>query len=113
MIKKQLVIEVVLSSILILVLLLCLFKMPYGYYQFVRIVSFALFGYLAYVEWKRKKIVLFLVFLVSCLLFNPFKTVALGREIWQIVDVVLSIILAINLFVNLFQERRKRKGASL
>lgn len=53
--------------------------MPYGFYQLVRFVAFVGFGVLA-------------------LLFQPFFKIALGRELWNVVDVVVGIGLIISVF---------------
>jgi hypothetical protein len=78
--------------------LLCLFDMPYGYYQLFRIVATGSFFYLAYTEQSRQ--VWPIVWLVSGVLAQPFIKVALGRDIWNFVDVVWAIVLVASLFIN-------------
>ena len=79
-------------------LLLCLAPMPYGYYQLVRFVAMVAFGVMAYNYCNEKKEVLMVVFGALALLFQPFFKVALGRTMWNIVDVIVAIGLII-LFV--------------
>lgn len=71
-------------------LLLCLAKMPYGYYQFVRFLAFAGFGYSAYLQYKDNNTDKMILFIVLALLFQPLLPIALGRVIWNIMDVVVS-----------------------
>lgn len=77
--------------ILSLLLLLCLAPMPYGYYQLVRFVAMVVFGVMAYKYYEEKKNVLAITFGALALLFQPFVKVALGRTMWNVVDVVVAI----------------------
>ena len=79
---------------LAILLCLCLLKMPYGYYQMVRVVSMIGFGILALSAKEDKER---WIYIVLCLLFQPFIKVALGRVLWNVVDVVVAIGLLINI----------------
>ena len=79
-----------LSLILIPLLLACLLPMPYGYYQLVRVVATAAFAFLAYQERGNN---LLWVFIGLALLFQPFEKIALGRTLWNVVDVVVAVFL--------------------
>jgi predicted membrane protein len=82
--------------ILAILLLLCLLGMPYGYYQFVRFVSMAGFAYLAYsANEKNHKNELF-IYIALALLFQPFFKIALGRTLWNIIDLVVGISLLVS-----------------
>ncbi len=77
--------------------------MPYGYYEFVRfagLVGFSILAYQANEQGKQKEVVLFAAL---ALLFQPFFKIALGREIWNMVDVVVGI----GLILSVFKTRRK------
>ena len=82
-----------LSLILSLLLLLCLLPMPYGYYMLVRFVSMVAFGVMAYRYYTQSKVALTVTFASLALLFQPFIKVALGRTIWNVVDVIVAILL--------------------
>ncbi|MFT5252349.1 MAG: hypothetical protein ACI87N_001356 [Flavobacteriales bacterium] len=85
-------IKIVLAALL----LLCLLEMPYGYYQFVRFVSMAGFAYLAYsANEKNHKNELF-IYIALALLFQPFFKIALGRTIWNIIDLVVAVSLLVS-----------------
>ena len=88
--KKDRTIQSVILGALAVLLLLCLAKMPYGFYQIVRFLAFAGFGYMAYLEYKGKNIDRMVLFVVLALLFQPFLPLSLGRVIWNIVDVIVA-----------------------
>lgn len=83
-------------------LLLCLAPMPYGYYQFIRIVSMIAFAIMAYLYYDKNVMPLAITFGGLALLFQPFIKVALGRTMWNVVDVVVAVGLVV-LWIN---ERR-------
>ena len=80
----------IIFTVLVILLLLCLAKMPYGFYQVVRFLAFAGFGYTAYLQYKNNNIDRMILFIVLALLFQPLLPIALGRVIWNIVDVVVA-----------------------
>jgi hypothetical protein len=91
--------------ILAALLLLCLAPMPYGYYQLVRFVSMVVFAVMAYQYYVKKQDLWAVAFCALALLFQPFFKVALGRTMWNIVDVVVAIILLVMAFID-----KKKKG---
>ena len=83
------------SLLLAILLLLCLAPMPYGYYMLVRYISMVAFGFMAYRYVKENKVTLAVTFGALALLFQPFFKIALGRTIWNIVDVLVAILLIV------------------
>ena len=83
---------------LAILFILCLLKLPYGFYQFVRFLSFAGFCFLAYEANEQKNIMMTFVFVGLALLFQPFLKIALGRELWNLLDVILAIFLLSSIF---------------
>ena len=81
-------------------LLLCLAQMPYGYYTLVRFVAMVVFGVMAYKYYQVKKEGLAITFGALALLFQPFIKIALGRTVWNIVDVIVAILLIILFFTE-------------
>lgn len=71
---------------------------PYGYYQITRFLCFIGFGLLAYVSNERKEIYYAIIFACLSLLFQPFYKVSLGRELWNVVDVVVGLALILSIF---------------
>ena len=87
-----------LKIIIATLLFICLAKMPYGYFQFVRFSSFACFSYFAYLAYNESKQGLAALFIGLAILFQPFFKVSLGRELWNIVDVVVGVWLIFTAF---------------
>lgn len=88
------------SIVLAALLLLCLAPMPYGYYQMVRFVAMVVFAVMAYRYYEEKKNQLAIVFGALALLFQPFIKVALGKAMWNVVDVVVAIALVVLWYRN-------------
>jgi len=92
--------ERVTKVVLSLLLFLCLADMPYGYYQFVRFVGLIGFAVLAYQANKQGRQTEMIIYGGLALLFQPFFKIVLGREMWNIVDVVVGIGLLISIFMK-------------
>ena len=92
--KLENVIKIVLS----ILLLGCLFNMPYGYYQFVRFAGLIGFAVLAYQSKQKANQFEMIIYASLALLFQPFIKIALGRELWNVVDVIVSLGLLISIF---------------
>ena len=88
----------------IVLLLLCLAPMPYGYYILVRYVTMVVFGVMAYQFYNQKKEGLAVVCGALALLFQPFIKIALGRTMWNVVDVIVAIGLIV---LFLIEQRQK------
>ena len=71
--------------ILAALLLLCLAPMPYGYYQ--------AFAVMAWNYYEKKQEGWAIVFGALALLFQPIVKIALGRLVWNVVDVVVAVLL--------------------
>lgn len=89
--------------IISVLMLLCLAPMPYGYYQFVRFVAMVVFAVMAFRYHEEKKNELAITFGALALLFQPFFKAALGRTMWNVVDVAVAVLL----IVLWWKERKK------
>jgi len=78
----------------------CLLEVPYGYYQLVRFIALIGFGVLAYQANQQSKKTEMFIYAVLALLFQPFFKIALGRELWNIVDVIVGVGLLVSLAKN-------------
>lgn len=97
-------IETIIKIVLAILLFLCLFDMPYGFYQFVRFVAFIGFGISTYLAREKNNKVEMIIYGGLALLFQPFFKIALGRELWNILDVIVGF----GLIASLFMDRPKR-----
>lgn len=95
---------VLLKVILTISFLVCLLDMPYSYYQIVRFMGMVIFGILAYTEYQQKRL-WFIIWLASALLINPFIKITLGRELWNVVDVIWAILLISSIFLTSAKSR--------
>lgn len=85
---------------LVVILLLCLVDMPYWYYQLVRIFGTIGFAYLAYNDYKNKIRFTPYVFGVAAILLNPIAKISFGREMWNVIDVVLAVIVFLTILLQ-------------
>jgi hypothetical protein len=88
----------VIKIVLAILFFLCLADMPYGFYQFVRFVGLIGFAILAYQAYEKGRQTEMIIYGGLALLFQPFFKVALGREMWNIVDVIVGLGLLISIF---------------
>lgn len=90
---------------LAILLFLCLLDMPYGYYQFVRFSALIGFAFLSYKANQEDRKTEMLIYAAMALLFQPFFKIALGRNFWNLVDVIAGAGLIMSIFI-------KRKSAN-
>ena len=92
--------EEIIKIALAILFSICLFNMPYGYYQLVRFAGLVGFAYLAYKANDNKQKEMAIVYGGLALLFQPFFKIALGRQIWNVVDVIVSVFLIVRIFID-------------
>ena len=100
-IKLEYIIKVSLSVFMFL----CLFDMPYEFYQLVRFVSFFGFAILAYKSHQKENEIETVVYACLALLFQPFLKITLGRDLWNIVDVIVGA----GLLLSIINRRKSKK----
>jgi len=72
--------------ILAILFLVCLFDMPYGYFQLVRFAGLIGFAILAYQASQNENNNEMLIYIGLAFLFQPFFKIAFGRNLWNIID---------------------------
>lgn len=77
--------------LLAVILFLCIFDMPYDYYQFVRIAATLGFAHLAYSANKQNLDSEVITYLILVLVFQPFATVHLNKITWNVIDLVVAV----------------------
>jgi hypothetical protein len=97
-------IDKIIKITLSLLFFLCLLDMPYGFYQFARFTAMGGFVILAYLANEKSNKIELILYGSLALLFQPFFKIALGRQIWNIVDVIVGVGLVLSLFV---QDKKK------
>ncbi|QOW09789.1 hypothetical protein Q73A0000_05110 [Kaistella flava (ex Peng et al. 2021)] len=86
--------------LLAILFFLCLLPMPYGFYQLVRMLALVGFALLSFHANQQGKSTIMIIYIGLALLFQPFFKIALGREIWNTVDVIVGIGLLISIFIK-------------
>lgn len=89
-----------LIAVIIILLFIALFPLPYGYYQLLRLVITVTSGFIIYKDYINKQNISFsnIIFGLILLLYNPIFPVHLEREIWQVINIITAIIFLIYLF---------------
>jgi hypothetical protein len=95
--------KTVIKFALAVILFIALARLPYGYYEFARLVACVAFIYFAYAEFQRKQQITGIACMVGAILFNPIFKIHLPRETWQGIDVIIAILL----LVWAFSEKQK------
>ena len=90
----------IIKIVLAILFFLCLANMSYGYYQFVRFVGMIGFVFLTYQANQQNKRTETIIYGALALLFQPFFKIALGRELWNIIDVIVGIGLILSIFLK-------------
>jgi hypothetical protein len=90
-------VENIIKLILSVLLLVCVLDMPYGYYQLIRFIALLGFAFLSYQANKSNRQIEMLIYIALALLFQPIFKVSLGRQLWNIVDVVVGISLLVTM----------------
>lgn len=71
---------------------------PYGYYVFLRIVCFIVFGMLALIAFDRTHQAWVWVFGLTAIVYNPFIRIHLTREIWTWINVATIVLAVLSIF---------------
>jgi hypothetical protein len=81
------------KAIVAMLLIICLFNMPRGYYQFVRISVFIYCIWLAYIEYFKGVYATAIPALLCAVLFNPIVKFFITKKNWLLIDATLAVCL--------------------
>lgn len=85
--------------ILAILFFTCLAELPYGFYQFVRFAALVGFAILAYKANNKENKTEMIIYICLAVLFQPLIKISLGREIWNVVDVIVGLALLVSIFI--------------
>ena len=74
--------------------------MPYGFYQFVRFAGLVGFSILAYQANQQGKQTVMFIYIGLAIIFQPLIKISFGRQIWNVIDIVVGIGLIISIFMK-------------
>ena len=102
-------ITILIKVILAIVFGVAAFNLPYSYYQIVRVIGMFGLLYLAYYSYKIQSEALSIIFVILAIIFNPFPAlkISFSKEIWRVLDIIVSFVLIVSLFIN----SKKNKGS--
>lgn len=92
--------------ILAILFFVCLLEMPYGYFQLVRFLALVGFAILAFKANQYSRQTEMLIYIGLAILFQPLIKISLGRQIWNIIDLIVGIGLIIAIFVKSKESQR-------
>lgn len=92
--------EKIIKIVLSILFFACLADLSYGYYQFVRFAALVGFAFLAYQANERQNKIEVIIFVCLAILFQPFFKIALGRQIWNIVDIIIGVLLLLSIWIK-------------
>lgn len=96
---KQLSFSMIIRVISIVLLLIAIADMPYGYYMFLRWIVCSGCAYSAFISAKLEKKFWLVSLALLAILFNPIAPIFLTKEIWVVIDILASVFLLISIFV--------------
>lgn len=82
----------------VVLLIVAIPELPYGYYVFLRWVVCASSGFTAFVSSKLEKRFWMILYGLIAILFNPIVPIYLEKEIWVVIDIIIAIVIGISLF---------------
>ena len=91
--------HLILSLIAATMLFGALAKLPYGYYQLLRIFTCGVAVYIAFMAYQWQKLWAVWLFGFIALLFNHVIPIHLSRDIWQTIDVICALLFTAVAFV--------------
>lgn len=80
----------------IFALIIALLEMPYGYYQLLRVFICGAALYFVSIENTSENGPWFWLFIFCAIIYNPIVKLHLGRDIWQLVNVITIVVLVLH-----------------
>lgn len=92
----------------VIFLLLAIFhNWSYGFFNLLRLVVFASTSYVAWIAYKTKHENWVWIWIFIALIFNPFFPLHFGRDLWIVIDFIITILLLGSIFIFKVNENLK------
>ena len=86
------------ALIVAIMLVVTIASLPYGYYQLLRWVTCGVAIFIAIMAYKWGKAWATWIFGLIAVLFNPFWTIHLTRDIWRPIDLACAVLFITSVF---------------
>lgn len=91
----------IIKTLIAVLLIGCIFKVPYGYFQFIRIAGCIGLAYLAYFEFEANKMPTGVLCVAGAILLNPVYKIHFVRSLWNTIDLIMAALLIIWIVIDL------------
>ena len=98
------------SLFLVAGLLICLCKMPYGYYTIIRLFTAVMGVVWAITFYGEHKKGLMTAAIAVAILFQPIVKITMDKATWNVIDVILSIGIVALVIVRQFERNKQKQG---
>ena len=78
--------------------------MPYGFYQFVRLIGLVGFTILAYKAKEGNRQLELIIYVGLAILFQPIFKIAFDRQTWNNIDVIVGLLLLLSILFNIVRK---------
>jgi len=78
-------------------------NLPYGFYELLRITITIISIYLSYYFYSIDSMVIFVLFVLVAILFNPIMVIHFEKDIWRIIDLAVAgtfLFVLVNISIN-------------
>ena len=87
----------------IILLAVATLNVPYGFYELLRITITIISIYLSYYFYSIDSMVIFVLFVLVAILFNPIMVIHFEKDIWRIIDLAVAgtfLFVLVNISIN-------------
>ncbi len=96
----------IVSVISIVMLLLAIADLPYGYYTLLRVIITASAVFLVWIAYNLKKTFWVVLIGIVAILFNPLIPIHLDKETWVVIDLIVAVLFLISIFrIKIYGEK--------
>lgn len=102
----------ILKVILAIGLLLPYIEPPYSYYQILRIgAAGGMVFFIASPNKTKYQMVFTVLYIIGCILFQPFEKISFERDVWLVVDTIFSGIVLTDLITSISSGKKEKTPA--
>ena len=99
--------KIIVKFVLSILFLCCFLNMPYGYYDFIKVIGMTSFIWLSYIYFSNSNKSLMIIWLCSAIIINPIFTIKLDSNYWEVLDLIWIGVLLYTLIADIKRLRIK------